>query len=146
MSDLSKVKVSNTTYNLKDATARADLLTLLGSHALTALGDAAWLGVDATLADGGTGVATSGTIKSYVDSMIETIPEFDVVVIQGELPTASADTFHKIYLQDASSPVSPNLYMEWITIRSGSDPNYTYSWEKIGDTAMDLSSYVIRTW
>ena len=144
---LSKIKISGTVYDLKDADSRTKLTTLIGSHAVEALGNAAWLGVDSTLTDGGTGVATSGTIKSYVDSLVETIPDFDVIVVQEgqDLPTASADTFHKIYLKSASSPVAPNLYVEYITLRSGTDPNYTYSWEKIGDTAMDLSAYVMKT-
>ena len=144
MAFLSKIKVGNTVYDLKDATSRANLETLLGGHALEALGDAAWLDVDSTLTDSGTGVATSGTIKAYVDSVIETIPEFDVVVVQ-ELPQASADTFHKIYLLSASSPATPNLYKEYITIRSGSAGSYTYSWELIGDTSMDLTTYLQTT-
>lgn len=149
MADLSKIKVSNTVYNIKDAQARADLLTLLGSHALEALKDAAWLDDLNSLdnlpaADEGK-LPNAKAVKDYVDSMIETIPEFDVVVVSGDLPTASKDTFHKIYLQAATSPAQPNLYKEWITIRSGTDPNYTYSWELIGDTSMDLSTYVQKT-
>ena len=94
---------------------------------------------------------TSKAVYDYVDSMIETIPEFDVVVVQGALPTASADTFHKIYLQDASSPASPNLYKEWITIRTegGDDPDsegYSYTWELIGDTSMSLDGYAQEDW
>lgn len=146
MADLSKIKLGTTTYNLKDAQARADITTLLGSHNLAALGDAAWKGVVASIGSGMTeGDLTTGkAVKDYVESMIETIPEFDVIVVpEGQnLPTASADTFHKIYLQAASSPASPNLYIEWITVRSGNEGSYTYSWEKIGDTAMDLSGYV----
>jgi hypothetical protein len=41
MAFLSKIKVGNTVYDLKDATSRANLETLLGGHALEALGDAA---------------------------------------------------------------------------------------------------------
>ena len=116
MADLSKIKVSNTVYNIKDAQARADLLTLLGSHALEALKDAAWLDDLSSLdnlpaADEGK-LPNAKAVKDYVDSMIETIPEFDVVVVSGDLPTASEDTFHKIYLQAATSPAQPNLYKE----------------------------------
>lgn len=152
--DLSKIKVSNTVYNLKDAESRSKLVTLLGSQAAydalnKALGEAAWLddldSLDSLPAADEGKLPNAKAVKDYVDSMIETIPEFDVVVVQGDLPTASKDTFHKIYLQAATSPAQPNLYKEWITIRSGTSPNYTYSWELIGDTSMDLSTYVQKT-
>lgn len=148
MADISKIKLANGTYvNLKDAVARGNITTLLGSHALEALGAAAWKALAANISDSDTGLATAAQVKSYVDSMIETIPEFDVVVLgQGEdLPTASKNTFHKIYLKAATSPSTPNLYIEYITVRSGSDEPYTYSWEQIGDTALDLSNYVQKT-
>lgn len=145
---LSKIKLGPTVYDLKDAQARADLETLLGSHALEALGAAAWLDdlnsiADLAVADEGK-LPNAKAVKDYVDAQVEAIPEFDVVVVN-ELPTASADTFHKIYLVNATSPATPNLYKEYITIRSGSDPNYTYSWELIGDTSMDLSTYLQTT-
>ena len=145
MAFLSKINVGGQVYDLKDAQSRADLATLLGEHALAALGGAAWLAADSTVSAEGQGVATTAAVKAYVDSAVESIPEFDVIIVDGELPTASADTFHKIYLQSASSPAAPNLYIEWITIRSGSEGSYTYSWEKIGDTAIDLSGYVQKT-
>lgn len=154
MSDLSKVKVKNVTYDIKDAKARADLLTLLGSHALEALKKAAWLDdlndlADLKSADEGK-LPNAKAVVDYVESMIETIPEFDVVIdtlgSDGKPATPAGEaTFHKIYLCPASSPAQPNLYMEWITIRSGTSPNYTYTWEKIGDTSMDLSTYVQKT-
>ena len=76
--------------------------------------------------------------------MIETIPEFNVVVVAAgdSLPTASADTFHKIYL--VSGGISGS-YVEYITIRSGSDPNYTYTWEQVGSLDADFSDYVKKT-
>ena len=66
MSDFSKLNG----YDVKDAQARADLITLLGSHALAALGSAAWLGADATVTEGATGVATTAAVKNYVDSAV----------------------------------------------------------------------------
>jgi hypothetical protein len=145
MAVLSKIKLGNTVYDLKDAKSRQDLETLLGSHALEALGTAAWADVASTgVSDNNGTLPTAAQVKSYVDSAVAAIPEFDVVVVN-ELPTASADTFHKIYLLNATSPAAPNLYKEYITIRSGSEEPYTYTWELIGDTSMDLSTYLQNT-
>ena len=147
---LSKMKVGGVIYDLKDAAARTELDTLVGTHAVEALGTAAWEAVASEVKAGGTGLPNVAAVKAYVDSMIETIPEFDVVVVaDGEdLPVASADTFHKIYLKKASEDgvaASENVYAEYITIRSGSEGAYTYSWEKVGDTAIDISGKVDKT-
>lgn len=149
MADISKIKLANgTTVLLKDAQGRADMTTLLGTHALSALGAAAWEAVAAEVKEGATGLPTAAAVKAYVDSMVEAIPEFDVVIVaDGEdLPTASDKTFHKIYLKKASeSGVKDNIYVEYITVRAGSEGAYTYSWEKIGDTAIDISGKVDKT-
>ena len=138
MADISKIKLANgTTVNLKDAQGRADMTTLLGSHGLTALGDAAWKALAASISDNDEGLANAKQVKAYVDSMIETIPEFDVIVVPAgeDLPTASEDTFHKIYLKSGGISGS---YVEYITIRSGS----TYTWEQVGSLDADFSAYV----
>ena len=76
-------------------------------------------------------------------SAVETLPTFDVVVLgDAELPTASADTYHKIYLKTATGSATQNVYKEYITVRSGVQGAYTYSWELIGDTAIDLTGYL----
>lgn len=148
MADISRIKLANGSYvNLKDATARSNISTMLGSHALEALGAAAWKALASEISASDAGLPTAAQVKSYVDSQVATIPEFDVVVVgSGEdLPTASASTFHKIYLKSAASPSAPNLYVEYITVRSGVEGSYTYGWEQIGDTALDLSGYVPNT-
>lgn len=91
---------------------------------------------------------TAKAVWDALDSAIDKIPEFDVIVIpRGEnLPTASENTFHKIYLQNASEPAQPNLYKEWITIRSGQGSEATYSWELIGDTSMSLDGFAQEDW
>lgn len=76
-------------------------------------------------------------------SAVETLPTFDVVVLgDAELPTASADTYHKLYLKTATGTGAQNVYKEYITVRSGNEGAYTYSWELIGDTAIDLTGYL----
>lgn len=53
---------------------------------------------------------------------------------------ASADTWHKIYLVPSGS--GKDSYQEYITLRTGTAPSYTYSWEKLGNTSVDLLGYV----
>ena len=143
MADISKIKLANgTTVTIKDAQGRADMTTILGGHALEALGAAAWKAVAANIS--GEGLVDASVVKAYVDSQIKTIPEFDVVIVADgeELPTASAATFHKIYLVKASATgIAQNIYKEYITVKNGD----TYSWELVRDTAIDVSGKVDKT-
>lgn len=145
MADISKIKLANgTTVTIKDAQGRADVTTLLGGHALGALGAAAWKAVAANISGGGEALPTASVVKAYVDAQIKTIPEFDVVIVADgeELPAASADTFHKIYLVKASATgIAQNIYKEYITVKNGN----TYSWELVRDTAIDISGKVDKT-
>lgn len=62
-------------------------------------------------------------------------------VVTGTLQP-SADTYHDIYLVPAGGSEGSNTYKEYITTRSGSEGSYTYTWEKLGDIAVDLTGYV----
>ena len=143
MAYISKIKLANgTTVDIKDAGGRANVTTLLNNHDLEALGAAAWKAVAANIS--GEGLVDAATVKSYVDGQIKTIPDFDVVIVADgeELPAASADTFHKIYLKKASTTgIAQNIYKEYITVKNGD----TYSWELIGETAIDVSGKVDKT-
>lgn len=141
---LSKVVINGSTYDLKDAVARTKVETLIGSHAVEALGAAAWQAVAANIS--GTGLIDAATVKSYVDSQVGQVHSFDVVIdaagtAAGPSVTASADTMYKIYMVP-DEQASAGAYIEWITIRSGAEGTYTYAWEKIGSTKTDLSGYV----
>lgn len=143
MADISKIKLADgTIVTIKDAKGQADMTTILGGHKLEALGAAAWKAVAANIS--GEGLVDAATVKAYVEAQIKTIPEFDVVIVaDGEdLPAASADTFHKIYLKKASTTgIAQNIYKEYITVKNGDN----YSWELIGDTAIDVSGKVDKT-
>ena len=79
MADISKIKLANgTTVTLKDAQGRADMTTILGGHALAALGAAAWQAMAASISDAG--IADAATVKAYVDSQVGKIHNFDVVI------------------------------------------------------------------
>ena len=149
MADISKIKLANgTTVTIKDAQGRADMTTILGGHTLEALGAAAWKAVAANVNGGGADLPTAEAVKSYVDSMVGQIHNFDVVIdpsgtAAGPASVASADTMYKIYLV-ADEGASAGSYIEWITIRSGAEGAYTYAWEKIGSTKTDLTGYVSK--
>ena len=149
MADISKIKLANgTTVTLKDAEGRGNMTTLLGGHALSALGAAAWQAMAASISDAG--IADAATVKAYVDSQVGQIHNFDVVIdpagtaASGPSVTASADTMYKIYLVP-SADAAAGGYIEYITIRSGDEGAYTYTWEAIGNTKVSLSGYVPTT-
>ena len=149
MADISKIKLANgTTVTLKDAQSRADMTTILGGHALEALGAAAWKAVAANIS--GEGLVDASVVKAYVDSQVGQIHSFDVVIdadgtaAGGPSVTASADTMYKIYMVP-SADAAAGGYIEYITIRSGAEGAYTYTWEAIGNTKVSLSGYVPTT-
>lgn len=79
--------------------------------------------------------------KEYIDRIAEL--GFDIVKI-ASLPTADADayaTYHNniVLIEDSTSETGSCV--EYVIFRSGTDPNYTYAWEKIGTTSADLSEY-----
>mgnify|MGYP007026707182 FL=1 len=146
MADISKIKLANgTTVTLKDAQGRTDMTTILGGHALEALGAAAWKAVAANIS--GEGLVDASVVKAYVDSQVGQIHNFDVVIdadgtaATGPSVTASAATMYKIYLVP-SADAAAGGYIEYITIRSGAEGAYTYAWEAIGNTKVSLTGYV----
>lgn len=80
---------------------------------------------------------TSGAVKSYVDSAIGAVKQFKYEVVN-ELPSAAAATMGKIYLVAHTHEGTQDGYDEFITI----EKDGAYSWEKIGNTDIDLSQYV----
>ena len=134
---LSKIQIGGKTYEVKDVIARESIESI--SADLAAL---SYIQKD--------GVFESDTkIKEYVDAQVGSINKFDVVIgVAGDdgkpNVAASADTMYKLYLiQNADSAAGE--YVEYITIRSGEEGNYTYTWEAIGSTKMSLTGYVTET-
>lgn len=142
---LSIFNVGGVDYNLKDAAATAKLNTLLGKQTVQELGAAAWKAVAANIS--GEGLVDASVVKAYVDSQVGQIHNFDVVIdadgtaASGPSVTASADTMYKIYLVP-SADAAAGGYIEYITIRSGAEGAYTYTWEAIGNTKVSLTGYV----
>ena len=96
--------------------------------------------MDATPTASSENYVTSGGVKTYVDNAIAAVKQFQYEVVS-KLPTASANTMGKIYLvSDTHSSTGnyPDNYDEFITL----EKDGAYSWEKIGNTDIDLSGYV----
>jgi len=77
--------------------------------------------------------------KEEVDHLIDLIPKFHIEIVD-ELPSGDSDepiSETTVYLlPKADSDEVANVYEEWI---------YTnFHWEKIGDTAIDLSNYYTK--
>lgn len=142
---LSIFNVGGVNYNLKDAAATAKLNTLLGEQTVQELGAAAWKAVAAEVNGGGASLPTAEAVKSYVDSAVGKVHNFDVVIDAtgteaGPSVAASADTMYKIYLVHDTN-AEAGSYIEYITIKNGE----TYSWEAIGSTKTSLDGYVEKT-
>lgn len=105
----------------------------------------------------------NGTLYNFRDSRVDTLNQFYYAVcttaadtpygiqwtsgsstITGTL-VAAENTMYKIYLVPASTTGTNDTFDEYITIKTGTDPNFTYSWEKLGSiTLPDLSNYVSK--
>jgi len=86
--------------------------------------------------------------KTEVNNIIAAIPKVKLEIVQNfpeAGPTYWFDNSHTIYLSPKSTSQTQNIYDEYLCTRSGIEGNYTYSWEKIGDTEIDLSNYVQKT-
>lgn len=78
--------------------------------------------------------------KAEVQALVDAVKQFTYQIVS-TLPTASADTMHKIYLTPSSDPQTQNVKDEFITIDNGQEAQTRYTWEQIGSTAIDLSGY-----
>lgn len=105
------------------------------TKATLGLGSVVNAGQDTTVTSGSSNYITSGAVKSYVDSAVGAVSQFKYEVVS-TLPTASSSTMGIIYLvKDKHSDT--DVYDEYITLNTDSK----YSWEKLGNTDIDLSGY-----
>lgn len=105
----------------------------------------------------------NGTVYNFRDSRVDTLNQFDYgactsaedtpygvewekdgTTITGTL-VASAQTMYRIYLVPSEDGEGNDIFDEYITVRNGVDPSYTYTWEKLGSISLpDLSNYVSK--
>lgn len=137
---LSKVKIGETYYYLKDADVRA-ILDAINTNVYEKLK----LDLGA-IKDVGkqNGLAVVSDIKAYVDEMKEIA--FDVVKVDTAV-VASADAakyelYHNsIVLVDAEDAAAGSC-VEYVIVKNGAD---AYKWEQIGTTKVNLTDYVAKT-
>ena len=91
-----------------------------------------------TLPSGTTYDIKDSTARSRIDEIIAAGLSYEVVTT---LPEASASTKGKVYLV-AHSHGTSDIYDEFLTVQGGTASAPTYTWEKIGNTDIDLSNYV----
>ena len=135
---LSKIQIEGKTYEVKDLIARQNIGTL--SQGLDKVaGDLAALSYVKATGQ----FADDAAIKSYVDAQVGAVNKFDVHVMQEaeELPEASASTMYVLYLKPDADSAS-GAYVEYITVRTGAEGAYSYAWEAIGSTKMDVTGFV----
>jgi len=134
---MSKIKLpSGNTYFLKDADVRT-ILDSINDNVFESLKLA--LG---TVDAGGSNLVTAANIKDYVDRIAEI--GFDVVVLE-TLPEASESaykTYHNNIVLIADAKSTTGAYVEYVILRQGTEGAYTYKWERIGTTQIDLSGYL----
>lgn len=70
MAVLSKIKVGETIYDLKDASARADLSTMLGGQAVKALGTAAWVDTVTTITEDGAKIPVESAVHAAIQTAV----------------------------------------------------------------------------
>ena len=131
---VAKVKVGDDYYWLKDRDVRAILDTFNNTTVTSA--------VAAGVSDNNSNLVTAAQVKSYVDTQIGAVNSFSIEVVS-TLPTASANTMYKIYLVPAPNSFNQNVKDEYITLQTeGKLGDTEYTWEQIGSTEIDLSSYL----
>ena len=140
---LSKVKIGEQYYYLKDADVRA-ILEAINANVYEKLK----LDLGA-IKDGNkqNGLAVVSDIKAYVDEMKEIA--FDVVKVDAEV-VASADAakyeqYRNSIVLVENQEAAAGSCVEYVILRSGEEGSYTYKWEQIGTTKVSLSDYVLKT-
>lgn len=100
MPDISKIKInSGEALDIKDATGRANMSTLLGGHNLAALGSAAWLNVVDEVTDGNLNPVTSNAVADAIATLGQALRfvgiatkqegETEAQAVEREFPAAS---------------------------------------------------------
>lgn len=133
---LSKIKIGENTYYLKDADVRRILDTFNNAVVTNEIGTV----------EGNDGkFVTAANIKAYVDSAvavgIQIVVDDQATGKEEPKTEASASTMGKLYLV-ALAGTTTGTYTEFITLDKGTSADPRYVWEKIGTTDIDLSGYV----
>lgn len=149
---LSKIKIGEQYYWLKDADARALLTSVEGRVA--AIEDDYLVAADKTELEGKITSETNTRIsedtrildeaKAYTNQEIGKIKTINYEIVS-TLPEAGADydfdVCKTVYMIKEGSGKTGDYFKEYICVKDGA----TYKWELIGDTRIDLSNYYTKT-
>jgi len=87
-----------------------------------------------------------GNPKTWADILAAAAEAGISLVSLASLPTANAETYatyrKSLVFVPSSNPGTQNIKDEYIIQRTGTEGSYSYSWEQIGSTELDLSGYV----
>ena len=134
VSDLSSVATTGSYTNLNNIPETFS--PSVHSHSATEVTDAnahSNLGTSAN--------ANQHLINSAIDTKFGELLSVDLVTVVSDKGTASANTMNKLYLVAESSPETNDSYEIFVTVRTGTSPNYSYAWEKVDNARIDLSGY-----
>lgn len=77
--------------------------------------------------------------KAYIDRIAELGFEIVVLTTLPEEDAASYETYHNNIVLVTDSVTGSSI--EYVIVRSGTSESYTYKWERIGTTTVDLTAY-----
>lgn len=87
-----------------------------------------------TYANIGNSAQTQASINSAINTKLGELSGIEVIKVVSDKGTASASTMNKLYIEIG------NTTDVYYTIRTGSSPNYTYSWSKMDTDILDSLS------
>lgn len=85
------------------------------------------------------------TINTAIDTKIGALLDVELLEVTNDKGTASANTMNKLYLEAETTSETNDAYEVFVTVRTGTSPNYTYTWEKLDTARINLTGYALDT-
>lgn len=137
---LSKVKIGENYYYLKDADVRA-ILDAINANVYEKLKLDLGVIKDSSKQSG---LAVVSDIKAYIDEMKEIA--FDVIKVDAtvvaEATAEKYEQYHNSIVLVEEADAAAGSCIEYVIIKDG---EASYKWEQIGTTKMNMSDYVLKT-
>ena len=86
----------------------------------------------ATYSNIGNSAQTQASINSAINTKLGELSGIEVIKVVSDKGTASASTMNKLYIE-----VGANSTDVYYTVKSGTSPNFTYSWNKMDTDILD---------
>lgn len=88
---------------------------------------------------------TQDVINTAIDSKIGTLLNVNLIEVTDNKGTASSSTMNKLYLTPESTSEHNDSYEIFVTVRTGTTGNYSYTWEKVDKARINLTGYSLDT-